>query len=148
MSTISASDIVRHLSTYDLSENEGRYLSYQVYRYAETLGLIVSIYQERAFKKVLDRDPADANLRNWVVWTEAKARMSKNDRDPAAYYLLAENEGSNIESGIAGILPLVHIKSILFGNSLVSMPFLNYGGVLTEDVEDEPGAVYDPHPVA
>jgi 2-polyprenyl-3-methyl-5-hydroxy-6-metoxy-1,4-benzoquinol methylase len=54
VSTVSASDIVRHLSTYDLSENEERYLSYQVYRYAETLGLIVSIYQERAFKKVLD----------------------------------------------------------------------------------------------
>jgi ubiquinone/menaquinone biosynthesis C-methylase UbiE len=54
VSTVSASDIVKHLSTYDLSENEKRYLSFHVYRYAETLSLIVSIYQERAFEKVLD----------------------------------------------------------------------------------------------
>jgi ubiquinone/menaquinone biosynthesis C-methylase UbiE len=54
VSTVSASDIVKYLSTYDLSENEKRYLSFQVYRYAETRSLIVSIYQERAFKKVLD----------------------------------------------------------------------------------------------
>ena len=54
VSAVSASDIVKHLSTYDLSENEKRYLSFQVYRYAETLSLIVSICQECASKKVLD----------------------------------------------------------------------------------------------
>lgn len=54
MSTVSVSHIVKHLSTYDLSENEKRYLSFQVYRYAETPSLIVSIYQERAFQKALD----------------------------------------------------------------------------------------------
>ncbi len=46
-----------------------------------------------------------------------------------SYYLVAENDGP----GIAGVLPLVHIKSIFFGNSLVSMPFLNYGGFLAEN---------------
>ncbi len=45
------------------------------------------------------------------------------------HYLLAESIGSDI----AGILPMVHIRSVFFGNSLVSMPFLNYGGVLAED---------------
>lgn len=36
---------------------------------------------------------------------------------------------------IVGILPLVHIKSLIFGNQLVSMPFLNYGGVLADGEE-------------
>jgi FemAB-related protein (PEP-CTERM system-associated) len=33
-------------------------------------------------------------------------------------------------SALAGILPLVRVKSRLFGHYLVSMPFLNYGGPL------------------
>ena len=40
-------------------------------------------------------------------------------------YLIARR-GDDIE----GVLPLVHIKSLLFGNSLTSLPFLNYGGVI------------------
>lgn len=42
-----------------------------------------------------------------------------------AYYLSATDNGS-----FMGILPLVHIKSRIFGNSLVSLPFFSYGGVL------------------
>jgi FemAB-related protein (PEP-CTERM system-associated) len=33
---------------------------------------------------------------------------------------------------VAGVLPLVQIKSLLFGNSLTSLPFLNYGGVIAD----------------
>ena len=33
-------------------------------------------------------------------------------------------------SALAGVLPLVRVKSMLFGHFLVSMPFLNYGGPL------------------
>jgi FemAB-related protein (PEP-CTERM system-associated) len=43
-----------------------------------------------------------------------------------AHYLLFENN-----SRIEGILPLVHVKSWLFGNSLISVPFLVYGGPVT-----------------
>src|SRR5207245_5387007 len=31
---------------------------------------------------------------------------------------------------LVGVLPLVRVKSLLFGHYLVSMPFLNYGGPL------------------
>lgn len=41
-----------------------------------------------------------------------------------AYYLYAENDGK-----IEGVLPLVHLRSRLFGNALVSTPFCVYGGV-------------------
>ena len=53
------------------------------------------------------------------------------------YYLLAENQKEGNGRGLAGVLPLVHVKSLLFGNTLVSMPFLNYGGVLADDEETE-----------
>ena len=33
---------------------------------------------------------------------------------------------------VVGVLPLVRIASRLFGRRLVSMPFLDYGGVLAE----------------
>ncbi len=34
------------------------------------------------------------------------------------------------DGDLAGVLPLVRVKSLLFGHYLVSMPFLNYGGPL------------------
>lgn len=40
-----------------------------------------------------------------------------------AYYLYCESAGK-----IEAALPLVHVKSLLFGNALISMPFLVYGG--------------------
>jgi serine/alanine adding enzyme len=33
---------------------------------------------------------------------------------------------------IVGVVPLVHIRSRVFGRTLVSLPFLNYGGVLAD----------------
>jgi serine/alanine adding enzyme len=36
---------------------------------------------------------------------------------------------------IGGVLPLVHIRSRLFGNSLTSLPFVNYGGVMASSAE-------------
>jgi serine/alanine adding enzyme len=47
-----------------------------------------------------------------------------------AYYLIAESEGAG---RVVGILPLVHMRHWLFGNSLVSMPFFDGGGVLADD---------------
>ena len=43
---------------------------------------------------------------------------------------LAAREASG---ALAGVLPLVRVKSPLFGHYLVSMPFLNYGGPLGTD---------------
>lgn len=40
------------------------------------------------------------------------------------YFLFAEQDGE-----ILGILPLAHVKSLLFGNALVSLPFTVYAGI-------------------
>ncbi len=53
-----------------------------------------------------------------------------------AYYLMAMDD-----HGVAGVLPLVHVKSALFGSILCSMPYLNFGGVVADDREAE-GALY------
>jgi serine/alanine adding enzyme len=45
-------------------------------------------------------------------------------------YLTATTSNGTIE----GVLPLVRVKSPLFGHFLVSMPFLNYGGPLGSDL--------------
>ena len=42
----------------------------------------------------------------------------------AAFFLYAERDGV-----IEGVLPLAQVKSRLFGNSLISLPFAVYGGV-------------------
>lgn len=42
-------------------------------------------------------------------------------------YLLARDA-----TGVRGVLPLVRLKSRLFGDFLVSVPYLNYGGVLAD----------------
>jgi FemAB-related protein (PEP-CTERM system-associated) len=48
-------------------------------------------------------------------------------------YLYAEQEDK-----LFGVLPLVHLRSILFGNSLISLPFCAYGGILatTEEAQN------------
>src|SRR4030095_11573972 len=45
-------------------------------------------------------------------------------------YMLAEREGR-----IVGILPLIHQKSLLFGNALIAAPFCVEGGPLAMDAE-------------
>ena len=46
------------------------------------------------------------------------------------HFLYAVRNGA-----IVGVLPLAHVKSMLFGNALVSLPFTVYGGVAAVDAE-------------
>lgn len=42
-----------------------------------------------------------------------------------AHYLMVESDGE-----LRGVLPLVHVSSLFFGNALISTPFCVYGGAL------------------
>ena len=44
------------------------------------------------------------------------------------FYLMARDEDS-----LHGILPFVHLKSLLFGSIFCSMPFLNFGGICADN---------------
>jgi FemAB-related protein (PEP-CTERM system-associated) len=61
-------------------------------------------------------------------------------RHPGWLSVLAESLGHTpycfeaVEGGATrGILPLAYLRSLLFGRFLVSLPYLNYGGVLADD---------------
>lgn len=45
------------------------------------------------------------------------------------YYLMSEDKNGAVN----GILPLVHLKSAIFGNFMVSVPYFNYGGIIAVD---------------
>jgi len=53
-------------------------------------------------------------------WQRVLRRVFRHD----TYFLYAEVDGR-----IEGVLPLAHVSSLLFGNSLSSLPFAVYGGV-------------------
>ena len=54
------------------------------------------------------------------------------------HYTLAEQDGA-----IVGVLPLAHVRTTLFGNTLVSTPFCVYGGPLA--VDPQTAAALDAH---
>ncbi|MBK5187118.1 MAG: FemAB family PEP-CTERM system-associated protein [Gemmatimonadaceae bacterium] len=58
-------------------------------------------------------------------WREVMERVFRHE----CIYLAAWDDAN----ALAGVLPLVRVKSMLFGHFLVSMPFLNYGGPLGSD---------------
>ena len=58
------------------------------------------------------------------AWSRAIAKAYRH----RVYALLAEAAGR-----IVGVLPLVHIRHPLFGNTLFSMPYADLGGLLADD---------------
>ena len=47
-----------------------------------------------------------------------------------AHYLMAEQDGA-----VVGVLPLMQLKTLLFGHSLISLPFCVYGGPLAVEAD-------------
>src|SRR5262245_27837466 len=73
----------------------------------------------------VEASPEASNYHRWA-WRQVIEATYRHQ----AHYLMAS------EDGVAqGILPLVLIKSRLFGYSLVSMPFFSYGGVFASSPE-------------
>lgn len=67
---------------------------------------------------------------------EWRAVIEKSFGHKAHYLASCSDDGR-----ISGILPLIHMKSMLFGNFLVSVPFFNYGGILCNDDSDRQALV-------
>jgi FemAB-related protein (PEP-CTERM system-associated) len=58
------------------------------------------------------------------AWQQVMREVFRHD----THYLFAHEGGR-----VTGVLPLAHMKSMLFGNALTSLPFAVYGGVAAED---------------
>ena len=61
-----------------------------------------------------------------AAWAQVFARAFGH----TPHYVLAQQDGA-----VVGVLPLVHVKTWLFGNSLMSSPFCVYGGPLAATAE-------------
>ena len=57
-------------------------------------------------------------------WQRIMVEVFRHD----THFLLARTDGR-----ITGVLPLAHVKSVLFGNALTSLPFAAYAGVAAAD---------------
>ena len=60
------------------------------------------------------------------AWSTVLSRAFRH----TALHAYTERDGA-----VTGVLPLMHVKSTLFGNTLISSPFCVYGGPLCADVE-------------
>lgn len=80
---------------------------------------------EEAWDRFVEAAPAATffHRAGWRGVIEAAFRQQ-------AHYLFTEQDGA-----ITGVLPLVHMRSRLFGNRLISAPFCVYGGPLAADAE-------------
>src|ERR1700760_4912352 len=61
-----------------------------------------------------------------AAWAEILARAFRH----TPHFAYVERDGA-----ITGVLPLAHVKTALFGNTLISSPFLVYGAPLAADPE-------------
>jgi serine/alanine adding enzyme len=89
----------------------------------------------------------NARLDCWRQYVQQ--RQSSPSRDPAWLAVLAKglkHKPYSVEAFIgdrlAGLLTLCFVRSLLFGRFLVSLPYLNTGGVLADD-EEIAGAIID-----
>jgi len=97
-------------------------------RSLESAALVVRDFREsdrRSWEEFVFACPA-ATFFHRIGWREIYEEVFRH----RTRYLLAERS-----ERIVGVLPLVQMKSLLFGHSLVSLPFAVYGGVAAVDEE-------------
>lgn len=68
----------------------------------------------------------EATFFHKIGWKDITERVLRH----RTHYLLAERGGQ-----IVGVLPLAEVKSLLFGHSVVSLPFAAYGGAAALDAD-------------
>jgi FemAB-related protein (PEP-CTERM system-associated) len=87
---------------------------------------IVPLGSDTASWDVFVRGRPDATFFHLAAWRDVIARAFGH----APHYLVAEQDGA-----ITGVLPLVQVKTRLFGHTLISNPFCVYGGPLAADAQ-------------
>ncbi|HEY7475198.1 MAG TPA: FemAB family XrtA/PEP-CTERM system-associated protein [Vicinamibacterales bacterium] len=94
---------------------------------APEAGAVVTLAGEAdrgAWEAYVSGHPAATGYHDWA-WRDVIARTFGH----ASFYLIARRAG---RAEITGVLPLVEIRSRLFGPTLTSLPFVNYGGVIAD----------------
>src|SRR3954469_14448388 len=87
----------------------------------------------RVARYLADGDEWDEFVRAQPGWTHFHLFGWRNVVERALGHECIYLEARDPAGVLVGILPLVRVRSRLFGHYLVSMPFLNYGGPLGTD---------------
>ncbi|MDH5436862.1 MAG: FemAB family PEP-CTERM system-associated protein [Gammaproteobacteria bacterium] len=112
---------------------------------SESIIELILAEQETMTPSNLIKELSEADSDSWDLFVDAHSDATFFHRSKwktvikqafghDTYYLYAENS-----EGIQGVLPLVHIKSLLFGNTLSSMPFCTSGGIVANTFEAQLG---------
>lgn len=91
--------------------------------------MVIRLFTEKDREKWDDyvMNSNEASCYHLISWKD----VIEDSFGHTTYYLLAEDKHKRIK----GILPLVHLKSIIFGNFMVSLPYFNYGGICSDNEE-------------
>lgn len=90
----------------------------------ETISIApLSTEHEPSWNQYVMKNPA-ASLYHRVEWR----RLIQETFGHESVYLLARDSSNHVK----GVLPLIRLKSRLFGDFLVSMPYFNYGGAIAD----------------
>jgi FemAB-related protein (PEP-CTERM system-associated) len=90
---------------------------------ADAISVALMDGEQAAWDAYAERNPA-ASVYHLSEWREVIRRTFGHE----GYYFMARDGTEDV----VGILPLIHMKSLLFGNFLVSMPYFNYGGAIAD----------------
>ena len=72
----------------------------------------------------------DAFVRSQAGWTAFHLHAWRGIYEDVSGHEALYLEARDAAGAIVGVLPLVRVKSLVFGHYLVSLPFVNYGGPL------------------
>lgn len=91
--------------------------------------MAIRLFTERDRKQWDDyvMNSSKASCYHLIGWKDVIENSFRHN----TYYLLAEDRNNTVK----GILPLVWIKSALFGSYMVSLPYFNYGGICSDNEE-------------
>ena len=100
------------------------------WRGAEAMAVTIRLLNassEAAWDRFVDAMPS-ATFFHRAAWS----RVIETAFGHTTHFCYAERDGA-----ITGILPLGRVKTLLFGDTLISVPFCVYGGVAAADAESE-----------
>ncbi|VAW71557.1 FIG070318: hypothetical protein [hydrothermal vent metagenome] len=84
--------------------------------------------EEPQWNQYVDKNPA-CSIYHRYEWKQ----VIEDTFGHQTYYYIARNT----QNEVVGLLPLIRLKSVLFGDFLVSMPYFNYGGAIADHSEIE-----------
>lgn len=88
---------------------------------------VVSDLSDARWDAYVNGHPA-ATVYHQAAWARLLARVFRHDLQMLA---------AMVHGHVTGVLPIVGFRSRVFGTFVVSLPFVNYGGVLANDVASE-----------